>query len=109
MGKELLMKKSPDFQKDELRSVYDFSKLRPAPSSKYPRVSLGKANIALLDQDVAFPDNDAVNQAIRLLIERAKRQVIPARTRSRLPRMNRVKSSSIQSIGYDPPASALYV
>ncbi len=57
-----------EFLNDELESEYDFSKL------KVRKVGAGRKhlreNAITLDVDVAkvFPDSEAVNQALRLLI-----------------------------------------
>ena len=63
-------------QEDELRSEYDFSKMKGGVRGKYVERYRTGTNIALLDPDVAqaFPTSDAVNEALRLLMQIAQRQ-----------------------------------
>ena len=64
---------------DELRSEYDFSQLQGGVKGKYlDRYNEG-TNLVLLAPDVAaaFPDDEAVNEALRLLIKVAQTQVKP--------------------------------
>ena len=61
---------------DELRSEYDFAQMEGGIRGKYvERYRLG-TNLVLLDPDVAqaFPNDKAVNDALRLLIQVAQRQ-----------------------------------
>ena len=58
-------------KKDELRPEYDLERLGRSQTGKYhPRAAAG-TNLVLLDPDVAqaFPDSDAVNRALRLLMD----------------------------------------
>lgn len=67
--------------KDDLRPEYDFNKLGQAARGKYARDYKESKNIVLLDDDIAqaFPDEKAVNDALRLLIDLAKKHVqVPA-------------------------------
>ena len=61
---------------DELRSEYDFSKLSGGIRGKYVERYEKGTNLVLLAPDVAqaFPNEDAVNEALRLLIQIAQRQ-----------------------------------
>ncbi|MEG3876521.1 hypothetical protein QT972_03940 [Microcoleus sp. herbarium7] len=61
---------------DELRSEYDFSKLQGGVRGKYVDRYRSGTNIVLLDPDVAqaFPNDEAVNEALRLLLKIARRQ-----------------------------------
>ena len=61
---------------DELRSEYDFSKLKGGVRGKYVDRYRSGTNIVLLDPDVAqaFPSDEAVNEALRLLLKIAQRQ-----------------------------------
>ncbi|MBW4509437.1 MAG: hypothetical protein KME64_23375 [Scytonematopsis contorta HA4267-MV1] len=61
---------------DELRSEYDFSQLKGGIRGKYVERYQNGTNLVLLDPDVAeaFPNAEAVNEALRLLIQIAKRQ-----------------------------------
>jgi hypothetical protein len=63
--------------KDDLRPEYDFSKLGKSTRGKYAKEYQKGPNLILLDNDVAkaFPDEKAVNDALRLLINLAKNQV----------------------------------
>lgn len=61
---------------DELRSEYDFAQMQGSVRGKYvERYRMG-TNLVLLDPDVAeaFPNDIAVNEALRLLIQIAQRQ-----------------------------------
>jgi hypothetical protein len=61
---------------DELRPEYDFSKMKGGIRGKYVERYRTGTNIALLDPDVAqaFPTSDAVNEALRMLMQIAQRQ-----------------------------------
>ncbi len=61
---------------DELRSEYDFFQLKGGIRGKYVERYQNGTNLLLLDPDVAeaFPNAEAVNEALRLLIQIAKRQ-----------------------------------
>ena len=61
---------------DELRPEYDFSQLEGGIRGKYVEQYQAGTNLVLLEPDVAqaFPNEDAVNQALRLLIQVAQRQ-----------------------------------
>jgi hypothetical protein len=71
------MKKDIDNEMDdELRPEYDFSKLQGGVRGKYVERYRAGTNLVLLDPDVAqaFPNEDAVNEALRLLMQIAQRQ-----------------------------------
>jgi hypothetical protein len=61
---------------DELRPEYDFSKIEGGIRGKYVERYRAETNIVLLDPDVAqaFPTSDAVNEALRLLMQISQRQ-----------------------------------
>jgi hypothetical protein len=61
---------------DELRPEYDFSQLEGGVTGKYVERYQAGINLILLDPDVAqaFPNEDAVNEALRLLMRVAQRQ-----------------------------------
>jgi len=63
---------------DELRPEYDFS---AGVRGKHHQQYEGGTNVVFLDADVAkaFKDSESVNQALRLLLELAKRQLPPDR------------------------------
>lgn len=70
------MKKKPrDEMEDELRPEYDLRELlRTGVRGKYAKRYHAGTNLVLLDPDVAkaFPDEQAVNEALRLVIELTK-------------------------------------
>jgi hypothetical protein len=62
------MKKNDDY---ELRDEYDLSQLPIMPKGRYaPERRAGK-NLIVLDPDVAqaFPNDEAVNEALRLILQ----------------------------------------
>ncbi|HBQ99387.1 MAG TPA: hypothetical protein DD761_12880 [Cyanobacteria bacterium UBA11691] len=61
---------------DELRPEYDFSQLTGGIKGKYVERYRAGNNLVLLDPDVAkaFPSEESVNEALRLLMEIAQRQ-----------------------------------
>ncbi len=61
---------------DDLRPEYDFSKMQGGVRGKYAERYSAGTNVVLLDPDVAraFPTSDAVNEALRLLMQIAQRQ-----------------------------------
>ena len=61
---------------DEFRPEYDFGKMQGGVKGKYVERYRVGTNIVLLDPDVsqAFPTSDAVNEALRLLMQIAQRQ-----------------------------------
>lgn len=66
---------------DELRPQYDLSQLKGRERGKYVERYRTGTNVVLLEPDVAvaFPDAKAVNEALRLLMKVAQRQVTPPR------------------------------
>jgi len=60
-----------------MRPEYDFSRLGGRVRGKYVERYRAGTNLVLLDPDVAaaFPDAKAVNDALRMLIEVARKQV----------------------------------
>lgn len=70
------MKREFEDEKDELRSEYDFSKLEGGVRGKYIEQYRVGTNLVLLEPDVAqaFPSDEAVNEALRLLLKIAQRQ-----------------------------------
>jgi hypothetical protein len=73
------MKKKVNHEEDdELRPEYDLSKLKGGVQGKYAERYHSGTNLVLLAPDVAkaFPNDEAVNRALRLLIEIAKTQQI---------------------------------
>jgi len=70
-----MKKEARDELDDELREEYDFSQLEGGVRGKYVDRYRTGTNLVLLDPDVAkaFPDDEAVNEALRLLIKIAQR------------------------------------
>lgn len=68
------MKKDRQHPDEDLRPEYDFSKLEGGVRGKYAKRFKQGANLVLLDPDVAraFPDDSAVNQALRVLMKAAQ-------------------------------------
>lgn len=63
--------------KDEMRPEYDLSKLTGRVRGKYVERYQAGTNLVLLESDVqeAFPDAEAVNEALRMLMKVANRQI----------------------------------
>ncbi|OCR00796.1 hypothetical protein BCD67_23995 [Oscillatoriales cyanobacterium USR001] len=61
---------------DELLSEYDFTQMSGGVRGKYVERYRSGTNLVLLDPDVAqaFPNDAAVNEALRMLIQIAQRQ-----------------------------------
>jgi len=75
------MKKKTDKDSDEMRPEYDLRKLKFVGRGIYAERFRAGTNIALLDRDVreAFPDDESVNEALRVIAKAAKRRVTPTR------------------------------
>ncbi|MBO0350143.1 hypothetical protein J0895_13670 [Phormidium pseudopriestleyi FRX01] len=60
---------------DELSDEYDFSQLSGGVQGKYVERYRKGTNLVLLDPDVAraFPNQESVNEALRLLIQISER------------------------------------
>ena len=58
---------------DDLRPEYDLSKLRGGRRGKYYQRATAGTNLVLIEPDLAaaFPDQDSVNLALRLLVNAA--------------------------------------
>ena len=76
------MKKKRDENSDEMRPEYDFSKMKLVGRGIYAERYRSGTNLVLLDSDVreAFPDDEAVNEALRVIAKAAKQA---ARVRNR--------------------------
>ncbi len=70
------MKKTDVEPEDEMRPEYDFSQLKGKVRGKYAERYRAGTNLVLLEPDVAqaFPDAQAVNEALRLLMKVARTQ-----------------------------------
>ena len=62
-----------------MRPEYDFSKMKIVGRGIYTKRYRSGTNLVLLDPDVreAFPDNESVNEALRVIAKTAKRPVTP--------------------------------
>ncbi|HMF57875.1 MAG TPA: hypothetical protein VK619_16145 [Pyrinomonadaceae bacterium] len=79
---------------DDLLPEYDFSKMKLVGRGIYAERFRSGTNLVLLDSDVrkAFPDDEAVNEALRVIAKAAKQQV--ARVRNRGGRSRKQTSKS---------------
>ncbi len=61
---------------DELRDEYDLSRLKGGYKGKYANRYKAGTNLVLLAPDVAraFPNDESVNEALRLLLKIARRK-----------------------------------
>lgn len=62
---------------DELRPEYNFAQMQGGVRGKYVERYRTRTNLVLLEPDVAqaFPNDEAVNNALRLLIQVAQSQL----------------------------------
>ncbi|MCX7012923.1 MAG: hypothetical protein NTW86_10265 [Candidatus Sumerlaeota bacterium] len=67
---------------DELRPEYDFVSMKGGVRGKYVRLCQEGTNLILLDEDVAaaFPTAEAVNDALRAVLEIAVKLPRPRRS-----------------------------
>lgn len=58
---------------DDLRAEYDLSQLKGGVRGKYYRQATAGTNLVLIEPELAsvFPDSEAVNRALRLLVDAA--------------------------------------
>ena len=79
-----MKKESAAKSDDDLRPEYDLSKLKGGVRGKYYREAVAGTNLMLIEPDLAeiFPDSEAVNRALRLLVNTAESATRPARERS---------------------------
>src|SRR6266513_1042745 len=70
------MKKKTDEILDEMRPEYDLRKLKFVGRGIYAERYRSGTNLVLLDPDIraAFPDDESVNEALRVIAKAAKRQ-----------------------------------
>ncbi len=75
-------------ENDELRPEYHREDLGPGIRGKYLKAYRKGTNLVLLSPEVAkaFPTEQAVNDALRSLIEVAQRSVRPTKRSSRRPK-----------------------
>lgn len=74
--KDSFMKKKKDDESDEMRPEYDLRKLKFVGRGIYAERFRSGTNLVLLDRDVreAFPDDESVNEALRVIAKAAKQQ-----------------------------------
>jgi len=67
-----------------MRPEYDFSKMKIVGRGIYRERYRSGTNLVLLEPDVrrAFPDDESVNEALRVIVKAANRLVTPPRKRS---------------------------
>jgi hypothetical protein len=92
------MKKKTDEDSDEMRPEYDLRKLKFVGRGIYAKRYRSGTNIVLLDRDVreAFPDDESVNEALRVIAKAAKQQATRARKASA---RNRRQASQLRRAG----------
>jgi len=81
-----MKKKSKGEKADELRPEYDLRELlKGGVQGKYADRFREGTNLVLLDQDVAeaFPSDEAVNKALRLVIQLKKLPTVPEESNSK--------------------------
>ena len=81
-----MKRKSKDEKTDELRPEYDLTDmLKGGVQGKYSDRFREGANLILLDQDVAeaFPTDEAVNSALRLVIQLKKLPKSPSKPKAK--------------------------
>ena len=91
------MKKKTD-EVDEMRSEYDLRKLKVIGRGIYAERYRSGTNLVLLEPDVraAFPDDESVNEALRVIAKAAKQQSArvrksSARSRRTTPRLSNAR------------------
>src|SRR5438445_9214015 len=83
---------------DDLLPEYDFSKMKLVGRGIYAKRYRSGTNIVLLDRDVreAFPDDESVNEALRVIAKAAKQLAPRARKASA---RNRRQASQLRRTG----------
>jgi hypothetical protein len=71
----------------DLSPEYDFSKMKLVGRGIYAERYRSGTNLVLLEPDVrkAFPDDESVNEALRVIAKAAKRTSHPTKSRSLKP------------------------
>lgn len=87
------MKRKKDNEADELRPEYNLNELKFIGRGIYAQRYRSGTNLVLLEPDVrmAFPDDESVNEALRVIAKAAKQQAKrsgkrPAQNRRQTPR-----------------------
>ena len=75
------MKKKTDKNSDEMRPEYDLRKLKFVGRGVYAERYRSGTNLVLLEPDVreAFPDDESVNEALRVIAKAARRPITQTR------------------------------
>jgi hypothetical protein len=96
------MKKKTDEFSDEMRPEYDLRKLKFVGRGIYAERYRSGTNIVLLDPDIraAFPDDESVNEALRVIAKAAKQQAgratkLPASARKSPSKVRRKTARSL--------------
>jgi hypothetical protein len=78
------MRKKKDKDSDEMRPEYDLRKLKFVGRGIYAKRYRSGTNLVLLEPDVreAFPDDESVNEALRVIAKAARRPVTQTRKRA---------------------------
>lgn len=76
---------------DDLRPEYDFSKMKIVGRGIYAKRYRSGTNLVLLEPDIrkAFPDDESVNEALRVLAKAAKNLLPRVRKTSKKKPANR--------------------
>jgi len=92
------MKKKVNESSDEMRAEYDLTKLKFVGRGIYAERFRAGTNLVLLDRDVraAFPDDESVNQALRVIAKAAKQQ---AGRSSKASTRNRKQTTRLRRAG----------
>ena len=87
------MRKSTDPNDYELRDEYDLSKMAVVPKGRYAPERRAKKNVAVLEPDIAraFPTDDSVNEALRLVLQMAE---IPSKPKAKVRSLRRTKAAA---------------
>jgi hypothetical protein len=78
---------------DDMRPEYDLAQLKGGVRGKYYRQAVAGTNLVLIEPELAdvFPDSEAVNRALRLLVDTAAAATGPGRPRQEPARPRRAR------------------
>lgn len=87
-----MKKASTARRNDDLRPEYNLARLAGGVRGKYYRQAIAGTNLILIEPELArvFRDSEAVNRALRLLVETAAASAAPA------PRLRRALKKRLQ-------------
>jgi hypothetical protein len=79
-----MKKKSAPKRSSGLRREYDLSQLQGGVRGKYYRRAAARTNLVLIEPELAklFPDSEAVNRTLRVLVDAARAVTSSKRSRS---------------------------